>query len=451
MNARSQLIHDHESFLRDYRSRFQAVFVKVCRVLAPQLDAPQLLHTASVAFYDRYFLDPSDGAVEAAREPLAALAEKGLDVAPVLSKCFAVMTSEFVAHVVKSGEVVEPVHALTEVMRDALSGFDEAAEHHTHDENAVVRMVGEHLGDAFTLQVTCAGVQINEGAVLEKADPMRGALRLQLPEGHRVSVDRGDRINLNAEFLPRPLMGQVDGLDDGTRILTVSDIIEVEHSARPRGALRVQPPSRIDVEISCVEGRWEGVLADLSVGGISVTTLEEVDRPRGSWVHVRFDLRLPGRAEPAVIDARAEIAAARQAGKEWRYGLRLMPNLHEEKLIGEYINRLQTEVIRRIQPEDHHSIYHGEVRRRPLSPLAATAIGAVVVTVFVGALYWAVQQRKVRHVGIDRIAEMLSIQEECDDLTARYSRTGNPNDLEKFEACIQRLERARERTRWQGE
>ena len=449
MNLRSQFVRDHEAFLRDYRPRFQGVFVKVCRVLAPRWDDTATLASASVAFYDHYFLDPEEGAESAAAEALAPLVDGGVEVAAILAKCFAVMTAEFVGYSVKHGEVVNAVHALTEVMRDALTALGAAAEHHAHDENAVVRMMVQQEGNELDVEVVCNGVTIRETTVLHRAEPALGSLDLSLPEGHRLAVSEGESVTLNAPFLPRPLIGKAHSVDEGERILTVGDIAEAQFTPRPRDAVRVQPSHPIDVRLSMRESSWDGRLADLSVGGISVVTNEELDEGKGAWVHVRFDLPVPGRAEPQPIDARAEIAAVIPAGKQWRYGLRLMPNLHEEKVIGEYVNHLQTEVIRRIQPEIHRSLYDHETRRRPLSPFVTATIGVVVICTFVGLLYYAVQARRGNPVGIDRVAEMLSLQEECDDLTERYSRTGNPADLQKFDECRRRLTLARERTRWQ--
>lgn len=458
MSLRAQLLADHEAFLRDYRSRFQGVFVKVGRVLDRQWSDEEALRLASLAFYDRYFLmeEAPEGEVAAAEvaAPLLILAEEGLDVAPILAKCFAVMTAEFVHHVVKSGVVVEPVHTLTEVMGEAQGLFEEvtAVEHHTRDESAVVRMAMEHEGEEVALEVTCSGVQISQQGTLQRAEPGEGTLELRLPESHRLVIESGQRVSMKAAFLPRTLIGRSVSLDEESRALLLDEIIEAEHADRPRGAVRVQPHGLIEVSIAGQEGNYAGRLVDISVGGASVEAKEELPLARGTWVHLRFELPSLGRAGSSMVDVRAEVAGAfgGQGGGAgaWRYGLRLMPNLHEEKAIAEYVNHLQSEVIRQIQPEIKRSLYSGEKRAWRMPTALVVLILANFILLF-GAIAWVLaEKRGDTPLGIDRIAEMLAAQEECDTLSERYARTGNRNDLARFEACERRLEQARGETRW---
>ena len=445
MNARDRLIHDQQPFLRAYRPRFQTVFVRVVRVLAPGRGDPEGLATAADELYDRCFLETSEAPIT----PPPALEALGIESAPILSKCFSVMTAEFVAHAVKGGEVVEPVHTLTTALRELLATLDHPAEHHTPDEQAVVRMVMEHAGEAFTLRHGYAGVEVTERATLRGGDVLRGTLALALPEGHRLAIESGDRLALRAPFLPRPLLARAASLDEERGVLTLDGITEAERAAQPRNGVRVQPPTPVEVTVSARDGSRTGRLADLSVGGLSLVADEALPWSRGAWLHVRFILPSVGRAEPANVDARAELVGGGQGGAGYRYGLRLMPNLHEEQAIGEYVNHLQTEVIRRIQPEVPRPLYAPEHRRRPLPKAVSALIALNLILLFVGLLYYAAGQRQGNPTGIDRVAELLSIQERCDTLAERHAASGNPADAEKFEACRRKLEEARGRTNWQ--
>ena len=450
MSPRAQLLADHEAFLRDYRARFQAVFVKVGGVLDRQWEDPEALRLASLAFYDRFFLSAEREEPEEAAAPLTILAEEGLDVSPILAKCFAVMTAEFVHHLVKGGVLVEPVHLLTEVMLEAQGLFEGVVEveHHTHDENAVVRMVMEHEGEGVSLEVTCSGVQITQQASVLRAEPGEGTLEVQLPESHRLVVEPGQRVSLKGDFLPRTLVGGSISLDEESRVLLLGDIVEAQYADRPRGAVRVQPHGLIQVTVAAPDGNYAGRLVDISVGGASVEAKEELPLKRGAWGHLRFELPAPRRSGSSTIDVRAEVAGAFGGKGAWRYGMRLLPNLHEEKAIAEYVNHLQSEVIRQIQPEIRHSLYRGEKRAWRM-PMALTALILANFILLFAAIAWVLaEKRGDTPLGIDRVAEMLAAQEECDELSERYARTGSRNDLARFEACERRLEQAHGETRW---
>ncbi|GAB6042164.1 PilZ domain-containing protein [Endothiovibrio diazotrophicus] len=448
MNARRQLIHDHRPFLQAYRPRFQAVFLKVSRVLAPGRGDAQVLEAVALDYYDHYFLDDGEGGAAAAEAALRGLAGPGIEAAPILAKCFAVMTAEFVARAVKAGEVVEPVHALTGVLREALAVLEPPAEHHACDAGAVVRLALEQLGGEFTLRHRRRGVEVSERAILRRGDAVRGTLELMLSAGQRLAIDEGEPLDLHNPALPRPLRGQVELFDEGEGLLVLGGIVEADHVPRPRNGVRVQPPTPVAVTLSARDGRRDGRLLDLSVGGLSVATGEALAWARGSWVHVRFELPMAGRRGAEAIDARAEIVGGGLVGQAWRYGLRLMPNLHQEQVIGEYVNHLQSEVIRHIEPVLHHPA-PAPPRRRPLPRAVSGLIAAAVVLIFAGLFYYAASQRRGNPTGIDRVAELLSIQEACDDLAERHAISGNPADLSRFDACRRRLEEARRNTNWQ--
>jgi len=444
---RPGILTTHKKFFAAYRKRFADLFVKVCHILNPQLEDSEFLREVSLEYYDLVFTD-SERRVssEALRAILHGMEERGVHVAVVLPKTFAVMTRDFVNYSVKLGDVVAPVNALTAVMLGSLGHLEhvDALEDGAISglDGTVYTLLEQHADQALTVNALYRGVPISVTAVFLQADPAEGQVLVHLDEERGEAFEVGEEVMVAAPFLRKALQAKVFGLREEDRDLLLHELRVIEHSVHDRGAIRVQPPEPIAAVLKARQDQLPAQLLDLSVRGASLALTDLGSLEKGEWIQLEFELPAFQRHMPkaAQLGVRGEVRSISQRRDSLRVGLALAPTQAQESLISEYVTHRQSEVIRQVQPELHEpEPPPSPAERRDYRGMLALAIFAGALILVGSLLFFGGRKPEQQSLDWQATSNWLSKQRECQILSDKYDRDQSPQNLAGMERCEREL------------
>ncbi|GAB6041243.1 PilZ domain-containing protein [Endothiovibrio diazotrophicus] len=447
MRERVGLLGQHRKFFDAYRARFAEVFLKVCKILNPEVVEAQVhfLRQGAVEIYDRLFTVEAQrvGSLKELEEKLEEMEEHGVSISVVLTKVFSVMTHDFVDYAMKTGNAVAPVRVLTGIMTACLALLDTLEESPAagaidEDEGRILTLLDQHSDQMVRLETLYQGVPLNhEGLFLAATD---GRAAFHLGNSRETIFEFHEEVLIHAPFLEKPVLGRVVEVDDKRREITVSGLHYSTHNAATRAELRVQPRQPIPVELKLRNERYEGLVIDISLNGMALSLDDPGELKVKDWVHL--EMELPHLAGGERVVTRGEVARISERRNSFRVGLVLRNPPNVESLLSEYVTNRQAEVIRQVQASTHEEVHIPMLpRERPWVRWVTGAVLVVVMMAISAGIYYSQPDRGETDLVWEATAEWLAKQRECQQLSDNLSANPNPRNTERYQRCNEELKR----------
>ena len=447
MRERLGLLGRHQKFFGAYRARFAEVFLKVCKILNPEVVEAQVhfLRQGAVEIYDHLFTAAGQrgGSLKELEEKLEDMEEHGVSISVVLTKSFSVMTHDFVEYAAKTGNVVAPVRALTGIMTACLTLLDTmedspAAGAIDEDEGAILLLLDANSDQMLRLETLYQGVPVNhEGMFLAAGD---GRASFHLGASKETIFEFHEEVLISAPFLERPVLSRVEEVDEKRRELTLSGFHFSGHAAATRSELRVQPDQPVPVLLKVRNLNAEGLVIDISVSGLALSVDDPGDLQEKDWVHL--ELELPGTEGEKLITS-GEVARISQRKNSFRVGVLLKNTPKVEQRISEYVTTRQADVIRQVQASTRDEEYVPVLpRERPWVKWIYAAILLVVMGAISATIFYTKPDPSQRTLDLDweKTAAWLSKQKECQRTAERAAEDPSRRNIERHEYCLAELE-----------
>ena len=452
MRERAGLLIEHQTFFRAYRARYAEVFLKVCRILNPEVVEEQVhfLRQGALEIYDQLFTSEGQhkGSLKELEEELESMEEHGVSISVVLTKSFSVMTHDFVEYAVKSGNAVTPVRVLTGIMTAALALLDSidespAAGAIDEDEGTILTLLDANSDQLLRVEMLYQGVPVHhEGTLLTAAD---GVASVHLGSGREVLVEVDDEVMISAPFLERPVLAKVTEVNGRDGEVALCGFHFSGHAASTRSELRVQPDEPLPVVLRVRKLEAEGMVIDISVSGLALSLEELGDLKERDWVHL--DMELPRGDGVEKVMVRGEVTRISQRKNSFRVGLTLKNAPKVEELLAEYVTGRQAEVIRQVQAStrEEEEYVPDLPRERPWVRWVAGAVLLVVMGLISGTILYLKPHptETSREMSRQAAAVWAAKQRECQFFAEKATEEPNERNLSRYERCVVKLDELR--------
>lgn len=284
------------------------------------------------------------------------LARSEIDLKKVIEKAFLALLKDYIDHIILKDSDHERVKKLIDLIDLYLSTVEEAHLRYVEElrdrVKASERAVGEserRIALGF-LEKIKKKEEINLLSYY-KGLPVACTSKILGVEEDSVRVatcsmdilDPGREVYLKHPNLPKPIETRVLERDLGREEALLKVVGFKDLPKERRKYLRVRPEGTVKVSILKGSGRYEGVLADISVGGIGVYLEDPGELKKGDEVMVRFSL------PKGEVEARASVRYVLDRGEVFRVGLQYQLDIPREEIVSDYVMERQFEILRELK------------------------------------------------------------------------------------------------------
>ncbi len=150
-------------------------------------------------------------------------------------------------------------------------------------------------------------------------------------------------------FTANHVKAEVEEFDISQKTVTLRNFVRLSNMpASQRIHTRVHPKKNILVTLQNDEQNLEGLMYDISKGGLALLSKTEFSCQEGDVLGVSFDLTLPKSGETKTVNLDAELIILIDFEGNYRYCLKTLPNEHED-FIAMYTDQREEETLKGLQ------------------------------------------------------------------------------------------------------
>jgi hypothetical protein len=196
---------------------------------------------------------------------------------------------------------------------------------------------------------TYRGIPITYNAIVIEAE--RGTATLGINEYQAVCLVLEGKTHLQSPHLSEVFRATPVSVDVLTKKTILTEFVGVGRSLGNRLYTRVQPKGPIDVELRLGEHHIPGQLADISLNGIGVFTLEtytygDLLIKKNTHAYIAFDL--PPEGTPVWLEGTVATVLSLPNTTQYRLGLKILPDPEVESVLLEYVASRRDALMREI-------------------------------------------------------------------------------------------------------
>ncbi len=356
LNTLYRSLSTEKDFFENYRGRFVDSFLKYFEKISNMELSDERIRTLSEGIYKRLFSFQGNPLDELYSLGLK-MYETKVDIRAILSKVFMVMARDFLEHLIQKEKDITFLKNYLTLVETYLDTLDRANTDYVESlQDKLTSILKEKKIDQTQTIIDILRVKKENIKVIDYfyEVPVTCSSRLLRIEGNNVFLDVSNCVNkifekdhyvfVKIDGLSKTIKGKVEEINYDKGILILTDF---EYSPIPqekRRYIRVRLSKKIPVILTRSGKEYNGLIDDISIGGIGVFLTDTQDLEVGVYVDIVFVL------DGYTIDVLGQIRYLSPLGRVTRAGIGFM-NLtaRDEEIIGEFVTKRQFEILKKLR------------------------------------------------------------------------------------------------------
>ena len=349
-----ELIEDY-SFFTGYKERFRENFLRFMDEERSKLLSLPGINTLTERLYVLLFSFQKDPREELFRISYT-LAKNEIDLKKVTEKAFLALLKDYIDYLISENRDHRRIKSLIDLIDIYVSVIEDAYLKYTEELREELRRERKEAGESERRIALEFLEKIKEREEIDlltyyKEVPVVCRSRIlevrdEFVRASTCNIDifgPGREIYIKHPNLPRPIAVEVRERDIEREEVLLEVIGFRDLPQERRKYVRVIPKEPIGVRIS--KGGWstEGIMADISIGGVGVYVEDRDDLKEGDVVEVGFTLP-KGR-----VETEASVRYVLPHQKIYRVGLQYQLDIPKEDIVSDYVMERQFEILRELK------------------------------------------------------------------------------------------------------
>jgi len=343
-----------EKFILRYKEKFVEMFVEQSKKVPNCILAENAVRTLAISIYDTVFILNSR---EKFHKLLKETLESNIDLSECLTKSMMILIKDYVDHLLTISPSIEDLKKLINHVENYLLEVTRVQREYIETLKKKSREAGENavkktFMNVFSLikekQIPVKAItffkQVPVACNAEVVQTKESGITLSLEDCSYLKAFYESKIMyLKISNAPKPIRAEVIEFHPERRQIRISNLSFEEIPQEKRKYVRVEPEESFSVVVESEEGKFTGIVTDISIGGIGVLFHVKPELFRGSKVKVSFPLD----GNRMVVEG--EVRYITKQDKLYRMGIQFHLKAKEEEAISEYIMRRQFEILKELK------------------------------------------------------------------------------------------------------
>lgn len=351
-------LRSDKRFFDNYEPGFIDSFHQNMSLIKPGLLSNSALNTFGAKLF-RLLFDLSNDPFDELYAFSLKLAEHEINIKPIIIKSLLTMIQDFAVYMIEEQKEIGSLKALTMLIEQYLITIEKA------NEDYLQQLKKELISEREQKQSQQAAIILHAlNAIKEKNEDVKllgyfkelpvicktkilscqdNVVELDISKCYSSLFRSHNEIYIKSALFPKPITGAALVVATKTDILQMSNLEFTELPQESRKFIRVEPTALIEVTIEKGREKFSGSIGDISVGGVSLLTIEKTGLSRDDHIVITFILNSQEIIAEGIIRYDLNIKKLHQLGIEF------IQNTKVEERVSEYVTNRQFEILKEIK------------------------------------------------------------------------------------------------------